>query len=89
MSDSSEHPAKVRILVLGEQPLLRYGISAYLNSQPDMVVCAEADSIPAAQRKIAECNPQLLVTSLRLGAGDTLEFVKTLQGGTAQVVFRV
>jgi DNA-binding NarL/FixJ family response regulator len=79
MNDSGEHAAKLRILVLDEQPLLRYGISAYLNSQPDMVVCGEADSIPAGQRKIAECNPQLLVTSLRLGAGDSLEFVKTLK----------
>ena len=79
MSDSGEHPTKVRVLILDEQPLLRYGISAYLNSQPDMVVCGETDSIPVAQTKIAECNPQLLVTSLQLGAGDTLEFVKTLK----------
>jgi DNA-binding NarL/FixJ family response regulator len=79
MSDSGEHPTKVRVLILDEQPLLRYGISAYLNSQPDMIVCGETDSIPAAQTKIAECNPQLLLTSLQLGAGDTLEFVKMLK----------
>ncbi|PYJ71918.1 MAG: DNA-binding response regulator [Verrucomicrobia bacterium] len=79
MSDSSEHPAKVRILLLDEQPLLRYGISAYLNSQPDMVICGEADNITAAHRKITECKPQLLVTALRLGTGDSLEFVKTLR----------
>jgi DNA-binding NarL/FixJ family response regulator len=79
MSDSGENPAKVRILVLDEQPLLRFGISAYLNSQPDMIVCGEADSISAAQKKIAECSPQLLLTSLQLGAGDSLRFVKTLK----------
>jgi DNA-binding NarL/FixJ family response regulator len=79
MSDSSENRAKVRILVLDEQPLLRFGVSAYLNSQPDMIVCGEADSISAAQKKIAECSPQLLLTSLQLGAGDSLRFVKTLK----------
>ena len=79
MSDSGENRAKVRILVLDEQPLLRFGISAYLNSQPDMIVCGEADSISAAQKKIAECSPQLLLTSLHLGAGDSLRFVKTLK----------
>ncbi|HEY2143951.1 MAG TPA: response regulator transcription factor [Candidatus Udaeobacter sp.] len=79
MSDSGENRAKVRIVVLDEQPLLRFGISAYLNSQPDMIVCGEADSISAAQRKIAECNPQLLLTSLQLGADDSLRFVKTLK----------
>ena len=79
MSDSGENQATVRILVLDEQPLLRFGVSAYLNSQPDMIVCGEADSISAAQRKIAECSPQLLLTSLQLGAGDSLRFVKTLK----------
>lgn len=79
MSDSGENRARVRILVLDEQPLLRFGISAYLNSQPDMIVCGEADSISAAQKKIAECSPQLLLTSLQLGAGDSLRFVKMLK----------
>src|SRR6266496_5962542 len=78
-ADSGEQPAKIRILVLDEQPLLRYGISAYLNSQPDMVVCGEADGIPGAGSKIAEYQPQLLVTELRLGAGDSLKLVKKLK----------
>jgi DNA-binding NarL/FixJ family response regulator len=79
MTDTGEHPAKIRILVLDEQPLLRHGISAYLNSQPDMVVCGEADSLLDAGTKIAECQPQLLVTELRLGAGDSLKLVKRLK----------
>ncbi len=32
-----EEPAKIRIFVLDEQPLLRQGISAYLNSQRETV----------------------------------------------------
>jgi len=79
MTDTGEHPAKIRILVLDEQPLLRHGISAYLNSQPDMVVCGEADSLLDAGTKIAECQPQLLVTELRLGAGDSPKLVKKLK----------
>ena len=79
MTDTGGHPAKIRILVLDEQPLLRHGISAYLNSQPDMVVCGEADSLPGAGTKIAECQPQLLVMELRLGAGDSLKLVKRLK----------
>jgi DNA-binding NarL/FixJ family response regulator len=79
MTDIGEHPAKIRILVLDEQPLLRHGISAYLNSQPDMVVCGEADSLLDAGTKIAECQPQLLVTELRLGAGDSPKLVKKLK----------
>ena len=79
MTDPEERPAKIRILVLDEQPLFRYGISAYLNSRPDMVVCGEADSIEGAVSKIAECQPQLVVTELRLGADDGLKLVKKVK----------
>jgi DNA-binding NarL/FixJ family response regulator len=75
----AEQPAKIRILVLDEQPLLRWGISAYLNSQPDMMVCGEAGSVPDARSKVAECQPQFVVTALRLGAGDNLKLIKELK----------
>jgi len=76
---SGKNPAKTRILVLDEHTLLRYGLNAYLNSQPDMVVCGETDSIPDARSKIDECKPHLLLTAFRLGTGDILEFVQTLK----------
>ena len=76
MTDS---PAKIRILVLDEQPLLRCGISTYLNSQLDMVVCGEGDNIADAHSKIAECQPHLVLTELRLGAGDSLKLVRELK----------
>ncbi len=74
-----EEPAKIRIFVLDEQPLLRQGISAYLNSQPDMMVCGEEGGVSDARRKIAECQPQFVVTALRLGAGDSLKLIKELK----------
>src|SRR6266496_6229667 len=74
-----KHVAKTRILVVDEHPLLRYGIVAFINGQPDMIACGEADCIPGARGKIAECKPQLLVTALRLGTGDSLEFIKALK----------
>src|SRR6266513_6002826 len=70
---------KTRIVVLEEHPLLRHGITDFLNSQPDMVVCGESDNIHSARDEIARCKPQLLVTALRLGTGDSLEFVKALK----------
>src|SRR6266566_8701095 len=75
----AEQPAKIRIFVLDEQPLLRQGISAYLNSQPDMMVCGEAGGVSDARSKVAECQPQFVVTALRLGAGDSLKLIKELK----------
>src|SRR5215217_7704950 len=78
MSDLVEQPPKIRILVLDDQPLLRHGISAYLNSQPDMMVCGDAESLLNARSKIVKCQPQLLLTALRLGTEDSLKSIKKL-----------
>ncbi|PYL10549.1 MAG: DNA-binding response regulator [Verrucomicrobia bacterium] len=75
----ARHIAKKRVLVLEEHPLLRYGIADCLNSQPDLMVCGETDCMRDARHKIAECKPHLLLTALRLGPGDSLEFVKCLK----------
>src|SRR5438093_9183280 len=84
-----KHPAKTRILVLEEHPLLRHGISDYLNAQPDMIVCGEVDTIPGARSKIDECKPHLLLTALRLGNGDSLEFVKSLKAERPELLILV
>ena len=71
--------AKTRILVVDEHPLLRHGIIEFINRQSDMIACGETDNISDGRNKIAECKPQLLLTALRLGTGDSLEFVKALK----------
>ena len=85
MTDSGEQRTKIGILVLDEQPLLRQGISAYLSSQPDMTVCGGAGSVSDARNKITECQPQVLVTALRLGAGDSLTLIKKLRTENAEM----
>src|SRR6476646_6835812 len=75
----SEQSVATRILVLEEHPLLRHGIIDFLNAQPDLQVCGEAHNIRDARNEITKCKPQLLITALRLGVGDSLEFVKALR----------
>ncbi len=84
-----KHIPKTRILVMEEHPLLRYGVATYLDSQPDMIVCGEVDSIPAARSKLAECKPHLLLTALRLGNADSLEFVKALKAENPSLLILV
>jgi DNA-binding NarL/FixJ family response regulator len=76
---SGRQIAKTRILVADEHPLLRHGVVAFINGQPDMIACGEADCISNIRTKLAETKPHLLLIGLRLGAGDCLEFVKGLK----------
>src|SRR5262249_52503119 len=79
MSASGKNPEKKRILVVDGFPMLRHGLIGFLNDQPGVIVCGEADSIPSTLIKITECKPHLLVIGLRLGAADCIEFVKALK----------
>src|SRR5438067_4275766 len=79
MSSPEKHSVKTRILILEEHPLLRYGVAHFANSQEDMIVCGETDNIRDARHKIQESKPHLLLTALRLGTGDSLEFLKALK----------
>ena len=76
---SGKQIAKTRILVADEHPLLRHGMVAFINAQPDMIGCGEADCISKIRAKLAETKPHLLVIGLRMGTGDCLEFVKALK----------
>jgi DNA-binding NarL/FixJ family response regulator len=49
-----KHMARTRILVVDEHPLLRHGIIAFIEGQPDMIVCGEADASPSVQNKLSE-----------------------------------
>src|ERR1043166_7173528 len=70
---------KKRIIIVDAFPMLRHGVTTFLEGQANLIVCGEADSIPSALIKIAECKPHLLVIGLRLGAADCVEFVKALK----------
>jgi DNA-binding NarL/FixJ family response regulator len=83
------HTANTRILVVDEHPLFRHGLMDFINSQADMAVCGSADSIPSVQNALAGCKPDLILLGLRLGSGDTLEFIKALKAQYPELLILV
>ena len=81
--------ARTRILVVDEHSLLRHGIIAFINGQPDMIACGEADSLPSIHNKLAETKPHLIVIGLRLGTGDSLELVKAIKAQIPELLVLV
>jgi two-component system, NarL family, response regulator len=56
----------IRILVVDDHFMVRMGLSASLNVEPDMEVVAEADSGPAALEAFRQHRPNLVMMDLRL-----------------------
>jgi DNA-binding NarL/FixJ family response regulator len=59
-------PEKIRVFSVDDHPLLREGVAAIINSQPDMIVVAQAASGRDAIQQYRECQPDVTLMDLRL-----------------------
>ena len=74
-------PTKTKspVIVVEDHPVLCDGLKQLISSQPDLVCVGVADNVSGAKQLIQECKPELMILDLRLKAGDSLDFIKTLR----------
>lgn len=79
--DSSQQTmlAKRRILVIDSHPLVRRGLTALIDDEPDLTVCAEAAMHRAGLEAISSSEPELVITDLLVEGNDPLDLVKDIR----------
>ena len=71
--------SKVRVFLVDDHPIVRRGFQLLLGMEPDLMVCGEADSGPAALQKILALKPDVAIVDLSLKASSGLELIKQLR----------
>jgi DNA-binding NarL/FixJ family response regulator len=79
MNAITQTETKSSVIVVEDHPVLCDGLKQLINTQPDLACVGVADDISGAKRLVDECKPDLMVLDLRLKAGDSLDFIKTLR----------
>lgn len=75
----STQPTRRRILVIDDHPLLRKGLSALINQEPDLFVSAEAPDGDKGLELLANGEFELVTVDISLPGADGIELVKTIK----------
>jgi DNA-binding NarL/FixJ family response regulator len=69
---------KTRLMLVDDHKVLRSGLRALINQQPDLEVVAEADSTRDARTLVESKHPDLVILDLTLPGGGSLELIGEL-----------
>jgi DNA-binding NarL/FixJ family response regulator len=75
---SLARPAKRRVLIIEEHPIVRERLAELIRDEPDLELCGEADDARQGIELIAATRPQLVITGLSLPHSHGLGFIKDL-----------
>lgn len=70
---------KVRILLVEDHAVVRFGLSSIVNRQDDMVVCGEEESASRALTAIGTLRPDLVLADISLKDSSGLELMRNVK----------
>jgi len=68
----------IRILIVDDHPIMRVGIAAIINAQPNMTVVGQAGTAAEAVRLFKQTQPDLTLMDLRLPDTSGVEAIRTI-----------
>ena len=72
-------PHKKRIFIVDDHPLVREWLANLIHQQPDLAVCGETESAPAALSSIPAAQPSLVIADINLKNSSGIELIKDLK----------
>lgn len=69
---------RIKIFIVDDHEIVRCGLTQYLNSQKNLVVCGEADNANTAISLLNSCMPQIAIIDINLGDINGIELIKAI-----------
>ncbi len=77
-------PRQLRVLVADDHPVVRHGLVALIDHQPDMCVVAEASTGQAAVEQYAAQHPDVVLMDLRMPELDGVDAIRAIRASAPQ-----
>lgn len=68
-----------RVLIIDDHPVVREGLAARIERQPDLEVCGEAADIPDAVQLIESAHPDVAVIDVALKTGSGIDLIRQIK----------
>jgi DNA-binding NarL/FixJ family response regulator len=78
MSNNTEQPEALRILIVDDHPLFQEALSELINREPGWRVCGKAADATEAIRLADETRPDLVIVDISLGGANGIDLLKNL-----------
>jgi DNA-binding NarL/FixJ family response regulator len=78
-TDPESGATKREIFIIDDHPIVRQGLALFINREPDLTVCGDAEEANAALHLIAELKPDLVMLDISLNGPDGLDLLKTIR----------
>lgn len=70
---------RCRVFLVDDHPIVRQGLALFIDREPDLMVCGEADGATSALQAIRDSTPDFVVLDISLDGPDGLELLKILR----------
>ena len=75
----SAGPAKKKIFIVDDHPMMRDGLAQMIANESDLSVCGDAENASEALERMEKLRPDLALVDITLRSGSGLELIKDLQ----------
>ncbi len=70
---------KTRIYVADDHALVRRGLAAMINAEPDLEVCGEAEDCATATSQVSKLRPDVVIVDISLKGNSGIELIKNIK----------